>query len=69
MILMSAGYNSGEWATFDQWKKKGGEERDEDGKVVKPGTMSVRKGKKGTTIVYAKRFRRTRPTRTTRAAS
>jgi antirestriction protein ArdC len=56
VILMSAGYSSGEWATFDQWKKKGGEERDEEGKVVKQGTMSVRKGEKGTTIVYAKRF-------------
>ena len=56
VILMSAGYSSGEWATFDQWKKKGGEERDEDGKIVKEGTMHVRKGEKGTTIVYAKRF-------------
>ncbi len=55
-ILMSTGYQSGEWGTFDQWKKKGGEVRDEEGKVVKPGTMHVRKGEKGTQIVLFKPF-------------
>lgn len=47
------GYRSRKWATYDQWFKFGGGEKDASGKVIKESIYNVERGEKSTLVCYA----------------